>query len=102
MSSLTTVTLRKRVEGLQVYWRYGQMPSNVELVTIQTGEQESAYPHSCERCAHVFRNEARYKWRLQPDGSRKYLRGMFWTTHCRDCLITTKQQWIQALEALQV
>jgi len=78
------------------------MPSNVELVTLHTGEQNSAYPHTCERCSHVFRNEDRYKWRLQPDDSNKYLRGMFWTTHCRDCLNETKQQWIESLESIHV
>ncbi len=78
------------------------MSSSIELVTIHTGEQHSDYPHTCERCSHVFNGESRYKWRLQPDGSNKYLRGMFWTTHCRDCLITTKQQWIKSLEELQV
>jgi hypothetical protein len=27
---------------------------------------------------------------------------MFWTIHCRDCLLVTKEQWIKSLEELQV
>lgn len=78
------------------------MTSNIQLQTKYRGSNDGAYPIVCERCSHHFKNESYFRWRLQPDDSYKYLRGMFWTIHCRDCLLATKEQWIKSLEELQV
>ena len=77
----------------------------IEIKTQVTGniDHEKSYPMRCESCVHEFdRGETRYTWRLKCTQTDQYLSGMFWTVHCRACLITHKQRWIQALEQLQV
>jgi len=78
------------------------MTSSIELKVIQIGKNEGYYRKNCERCSYIFEHEPYYKWRLQPDNSNKYLRGMFWTIHCKPCLEKTRDEWREALENLQV
>lgn len=78
------------------------MTSSIELKVISVGENNRNYPIMCERCSYIFEHEPYYKWRLQPDKSNKYLRGMFWTIHCKPCIERTRDEWREALENLQV
>ncbi len=66
-------------------------------------QHKGAYYNKCDTCEHEFKvGENKYKWRLGLPTSTNYLRGQFWTQQCRECLITTKQRWIQSLEELQI
>lgn len=64
---------------------------------------KGGYSNKCSSCYHEFDvGEKKYMWRLGIPHSNHYLRGQFWTLQCADCVIRTKDDWIESLNSLEV
>lgn len=59
--------------------------------------------NKCSCCDKKFDyNQPKNTWRLNIPQSNRYLRGMFWTVQCDECMRKTKEEWTAGLEQIQV